>query len=108
MKKKTIVHSNKQKRYNKIQLLLKSLNTPADVLSQLCQSISLILTLYACSTSTILIASVQRPWKMKSEFLTMKESLTKKKAMVSLYPNMKLHFTLVFKLLSSNCIINKM
>ena len=26
------------------------------------------------------------------------------KAMVSLYQNMKLHFTLVFKLLTSNCI----
>ena len=44
-----------------MQLLFKSLNTPADLLSQLCQSISLILRLYACSTSTILIASVQRP-----------------------------------------------
>ena len=44
-----------------IRLLLKSLNTPADLLSQLRQSISLILRLYACSTSTILIASVQRP-----------------------------------------------
>ena len=44
-----------------IQLLPRSLNTPADLLSQLCQSISLILRLYACSTSTILIASVQRP-----------------------------------------------
>ena len=44
-----------------LQLLLKSLNTPADLLSQLLQSISLILRLYACSTSTILIASVQRP-----------------------------------------------
>ena len=44
-----------------IQLLLKSLNTPADLLSQLLQSISLILRLYACSTSAILIASVQRP-----------------------------------------------
>ena len=40
-----------------LQLLLKSLNTPADLLSQLCQSISLILRLYACSTSTILIES---------------------------------------------------
>ena len=39
-----------------VQLLLKSLNTPADLLSQLCQSISLILRLYACSTSTILSA----------------------------------------------------
>ena len=44
-----------------IQLLLKRLNTPADVLCQLPKSISLILRLYACSTSTILIASVQRP-----------------------------------------------
>ena len=44
-----------------IQLLLKSLNTPADLLSQLRQSISLILRLYACSTSAILIANVQRP-----------------------------------------------
>ena len=44
-----------------VQLLLKSLNTPADLLGQLCQSISLILRLYACSTSTILIASVQKP-----------------------------------------------
>ena len=43
-----------------LQLLLKSLNTPADLLSQLRQSISLILKLYACSTSIILIASVQR------------------------------------------------
>ena len=43
-----------------LQLLLKSLNTPADLLSQLRQSIFLILRLYACSTSTILIASVQR------------------------------------------------
>ena len=41
--------------------------------------------------------------RCKSEFLTMKESLTKKSYMVSLYQNMKLHFTLVFKLLSSNC-----
>ena len=39
----------------------------------------------------------------KLEFLTMQESLTKK-AMVALYQNMKIHFTLVFKLLSSNCI----
>ena len=39
-----------------IQLLLKSLNTPADLLSQLRRSISLILRRYACSTSTILIA----------------------------------------------------
>ena len=30
---------------NNLQLLLKSLNTPADLLSQLCQSISLILRL---------------------------------------------------------------
>ena len=44
-----------------IQLLLKSLNTPADLLSQLRQSVSLSLRLYACSSSTILIASVQRP-----------------------------------------------
>ena len=43
-----------------IQLLLKSLNTPPDLLSPLCQSISLISRLYACSTSTILIASVQK------------------------------------------------
>ena len=43
-----------------IQLLLKSLNTPADLLSQLCQSISLISRLYAYSASTILIASVQK------------------------------------------------
>ena len=39
-----------------IQLLLKSLNTPVDLLSQLRQSISLILRLYACSSSTNLIA----------------------------------------------------
>ena len=39
-----------------IQLLLKSLNTPVDLLSELCQSISLILRLYACSSSTNLIA----------------------------------------------------
>ena len=39
-----------------IQLLLKSLNTPADLLSQLRQSISFILRLYACSSSTNLIA----------------------------------------------------
>ena len=44
-----------------VQLLLKSLNTPADLLNQLRQSISLILRLYAYSTSNILIASVQRP-----------------------------------------------
>ena len=44
-----------------IQLLLKSLNTPADLLSQQRQSISLSLRLYACSTSNILIASVQTP-----------------------------------------------
>ena len=50
-----------KKWYNKLQLLLKSLNTPADLLSQLPQSIPLILRLYACATSTILIASVQRP-----------------------------------------------
>ena len=43
-----------------VQLLLKSLNTPADLLSQLLQSISLILRLYACSTGTISIVSVQR------------------------------------------------
>ena len=44
-----------------IQLLLKSLNTPPDLLSTLCQSISgLISRLYACSTSTILIACVQK------------------------------------------------
>ena len=30
----------------------------------------------------------------------------KKKAMVSLYQNMKLHFTLVLKLLSSSCLTN--
>ena len=44
-----------------MQLLLKSLNTPADLLNQLRRSISLILRLYACSIGTILIASVQRP-----------------------------------------------
>ena len=44
-----------------LQLLLKSLNTPADLLNQLRQSISMIMRLYACYTSTILIASVQRP-----------------------------------------------
>ena len=44
-----------------VQLLLKSLNTPADLLSQRPQSISLILRLYAFSTTTILIASVERP-----------------------------------------------
>ena len=38
------------------QLLLKSLNTPADLLGQLRQSIFLILRLYACSSSTNLIA----------------------------------------------------
>ena len=47
-------------RFN-IQLLLKSLNTPADMLSELWQSISLILRLYGCSTSTNLSASVQKP-----------------------------------------------
>ena len=46
--------------YTFVQLLLKSLNT-ADLLSQLCQSISFILRLYAFSASTILIACVQRP-----------------------------------------------
>ena len=44
-----------------IQLLLKSLNTPADLLNQQRQLISLILRLYECSTSTTLIVSVQRP-----------------------------------------------
>ena len=43
-----------------VQLLLKSLNTPADLLSPLCQSISLISRLYAYSTNTILITSVQK------------------------------------------------
>ena len=43
-----------------IQLLLKSLNTPADLLSQLCRCISFILRLYACSASITLIASVQK------------------------------------------------
>ena len=43
-----------------LQLLHKSLNISADLLSQLCQSISLILMLCAFSTNTIiLIASVQ-------------------------------------------------
>ena len=41
--------------------LLQSLNTPADMFSQLCQPISLILRLYACSISTNLIPSVQKP-----------------------------------------------
>ena len=54
-----------RKRWRHVQLLLKSLNTPADLLSQLRQSISLILRLYACFTSTILIASVQRHQKMQ-------------------------------------------
>ena len=44
-----------------VQLLLKSLSTPADLLSQLRQSISLILRLCACGNSTILIANVQIP-----------------------------------------------
>ena len=39
--------------FTDIQLQLKSLNTPADLLSQLCQSISLILRLYACSASSM-------------------------------------------------------
>ena len=61
-----------------VQLLLKSLNSPIDQLCQLHQSISLMLRLYLCSTSTILTASVQTFRRCKSEFLTMKESLTKK------------------------------
>ena len=56
-----VIEIGKSGRGLDIQLLLKSLNTPADLLSQLCQCISLILRLYACSTSTNLIASVQRP-----------------------------------------------
>ena len=36
-------------------------NIHYDLLSQPCQSISLILRLDACSTNTILIASVQKP-----------------------------------------------
>ena len=86
-----------------IQLLLKSLNTPADLLGQLVQSISLILRLYACSTGTILIASVQRPKKMQVRIFSNERTTNQKKAMISLYQYMKLHFTLVFKLLSSNC-----
>ena len=85
-----------------VQLQLKSFNTSADLLSQLPQSISLILRLYACSTSTILIASVQRPYKMQVRIFNNEKSTNQKKAMVLLYQNMKLHFTLVFKLLSSN------
>ena len=64
-----------------IQLLLKSLNTPADVLSQLCQSISLILRLYACSTSTILIASVQKAQKMQVRIFDNERMTNQKKAM---------------------------
>ena len=86
-----------------IQLLLKSLNTPADLLSQLVQSISLILRLYACSTSTILLASVQRPQKMQVRIFNNERTTNQKNAMISLYQYMKLHSTLVFKLLSSNC-----
>ena len=43
-------------------LLLKSLNTPVDLLSQLCQSTSLSLRLYAFSTGTILIANFFSPY----------------------------------------------
>ena len=43
-----------------VQLPLKSLNTPADMLSQLCQFFFFILRLYACSTDTILTASVDQ------------------------------------------------
>ena len=49
-----------ERSFGHIQLLFKSLNTPAGLLGQLRQSISVILRLYACSTSTILNASVQK------------------------------------------------
>ena len=61
--------------YLLLQLLLKSLNTPADLLCQLRRSISLILRMYACSTSTILIASVQRPRIFNNERITNQKKL---------------------------------
>ena len=92
-----------ERSFGHIQLLFKSLNTPAGLLGQLRQSISVILRLYACSTSTILIVSVQRPYKMQVRIFNNDRITNKKNAMVSVYQNTKLHFTLAFKLLSSNC-----
>ena len=83
--------------------MLKRLNTPADLLSQLCQANSLILRLYACSTGIISNCKCAKTLEDASQIFNNERITNQKEAMVSLYQIMILHFTLVFKLLSSNC-----